>query len=276
MGMPLQPAERMSSIAGPWPNFANEMKREFMNGDGGLLEHITFDVTRGKDYLAISQVIVGVFSLPERCSFTTGVVEKFLTRVDPPTPAFKKQVKRLFTKYVSLISEKAHKAVFAQRMAPVEFVMIALVIANHVDESLSDLANRVQHMRTSLRKEHVDIRTNNKVLKTSFDILEEMSNKKGKGKSSATGSKRKAQARTEEEEDDDNTDFRGPPIYKSSQAPHTRSRAPASSSSATVVKSSPSTPPQALQSASSLGPVPSGMHNSKTCSLFLNNLLSVQ
>ncbi|KAG8964806.1 hypothetical protein FRC03_001339 [Tulasnella sp. 419] len=222
MGMPLLPAERMAAISGPWAEFATSLKNEYLAHDDDakcLADHI--DTTRSRDFLAMAQVLIAINSAPDRVQFHAATVEKWLQRVDPPPPAFKARVRGVMDKFRELVSSEEHSEIFIKhRLAPVEFVMVAFLIAEQKDASLPELAEFIAEFRNSVRKAHADVRSNNKVIKTCYDVIE--GQRRGAGAFSENR-KRKKRAEEEDEEEEDE-DYRGTPVTKISKPANTRSR----------------------------------------------------
>lgn len=156
----------MSAIAGPWPAFATELKNKYLGNNGGLLEYLNLNTNRASDFLLMAQCICGLQVWPGTHTFGSVEVEKFLARVDPPTERFKTRVRATFDKYLEL-----SPSLGKQRLAPVEFVMICLLVANHADEPKAAITEHIEHFRKSIKAAHVDLRTNSKVLRTGYELV---------------------------------------------------------------------------------------------------------
>lgn len=167
LGMPLQPAERMAAHVGPWALFATTIKQEYLSEGSQLLEYWGVETSRARDFQYAAQIIMGIYTLPARCSFTTPVLDKWLQRQDPPTEKFKRQIRELFDRYMAVGPFNVQKVI-----SPVEFVMITILIKLHPNANEAKLGELISEFRTKLKRNHVDLRTNNKVLKTAYDIIE--------------------------------------------------------------------------------------------------------
>lgn len=165
----------MAAIAGPWAAFAQELKDKFLPDQkdksipatSGFLKHINIGVDRASDFLAVSQLVYGLDRAPARATFSSIDVEKWLKRVDPPSADFKTRTRAVFEKYLKVVSSWA-KA----RVAPVEFVMIGVLIGRLLDDPIDILDQHIQNFRKSMKIAHVDLRLNSKVLKSAYDIIE--------------------------------------------------------------------------------------------------------
>jgi len=167
LGMPLKPAERMAAIAGPWAAFVGELKEEYLPEGGGFLKYMTVTVDRGSDFLATAQMVYGLDHPDKRATFSSMDVEKWLNRVDPPSQDVKTRTRAVFDKYLEVVSswEKT-------RLAPVEFVMIGVMIGKLLNDPVEVIDQHIQKFRKSMKAAHVDLRLNSKVLKSAYDIIE--------------------------------------------------------------------------------------------------------
>lgn len=169
MGMPLQPAERMAALKGPWCAFASELKNKYLHSDDcPLMQHLALERSRSKDFLIMAQILKATAELPERCDFTTTRVDKWLHRVDPPTESFKREIRATLDKYLQ-VAPKVNK----KKIAPVEFIMVAVLIHGKPDLSVDRLANLINEFRIKMKKLFEDLRINNKQITSAYDFLEE-------------------------------------------------------------------------------------------------------
>jgi len=180
-----------------------------------------------------------------------------LQRSDSPSDHFKTQVQAVFRKYMDLVSSWER-----HRVSPVEFVMIALLVSNHINESPDVLSQHVRQFRKTLKAAHKDLRTNSAVLKTAYNFIENCAK---------TGTKRK-----KDDRDDNDSDYRGSPPPASAKRTLIRQKkstvlpslvAASSLSGSTRVSSQPGSPitkqrrstkssPTALNVPLAVGPVP--------------------
>ncbi|KAG9015874.1 hypothetical protein FRB90_004334, partial [Tulasnella sp. 427] len=251
LGMPLLPAERMAAHVGPWAIFATTIKQEYLDTHCDMWNYWTLDTSRAKDFQLAAQIIMGLYTLPERCNFATQTLDRWLQRADPPSESVRKQVKTVFDKMVAVGPYNKKKAV-----APVEFVMIAMLIHMNPNANTEKLGDLIAQFRAHMKKEHVDLRTNSRVLKNAYDYIE---GQLGTSLQTAyaRGNKRKAA-----QDDDDDDEYRGSPVAKLGRAAQTRQGASRTSAttksiggsqskSSTSAKSTPSTPVTAKPSATS-------------------------
>ncbi|KAG8934386.1 hypothetical protein FRC01_003343 [Tulasnella sp. 417] len=212
LGMPLQPAERMAAHVGPWAMFATTIKQQYFGPDSDMWKYWSLDISRARDFQYAAQIIMGVYSLPDRCNFATQSLDKWLQRTDPPSESFKKQVRDVFDKLVAVGPYNLKKAV-----APVEFVMTAILISMNPNANTEKLGDLITQFRAKLKKDHVDLRANSRVIKSAYESIEAQLGSSLQV-AYARGSKRKNTA----DEDDDDDEYRGSPVTKMSRHPNTR------------------------------------------------------
>ncbi|KAG9050694.1 hypothetical protein FS837_003032 [Tulasnella sp. UAMH 9824] len=212
LGMPLQPAERMAAHVGPWAMFATTIKQEYLGSDSAMWQYWSLDISRARDFQYAAQIIMGLYSLPERCNFATQSLDKWLQRTDPPSESFKKQVRDVFEKLVQVgpLNEK-------RAIAPVEFVMTAMLISMNPNANTEKLGELIASFRATLKKDHVDLRANNRVIKSAYETIEAQLGS-SLPVAYARGNKRKNTA----DDDDDDDEYRGSPVTKMSRHPNTR------------------------------------------------------
>ncbi|KIO32185.1 hypothetical protein M407DRAFT_215001 [Tulasnella calospora MUT 4182] len=167
LGMPLQPAERMAAHVGPWAMFATTIKQQYLAPDSDMWKYWSVDISRARDFQYAAQIIMGLYTLPDRCNFATQSLDKWLQRTDPPSESFKKQVRGIFDKLVQVGPHNTKKAV-----APVEFVMTAMLISMYPNANTEKLGDLITQFRTKLKKDHVDLRANNRVIKSAYETIE--------------------------------------------------------------------------------------------------------
>lgn len=165
--MPLQPAERMAAHVGPWAMFATQIKQQYLNTDSEIWKYWSLDISRAKDFQYSAQIIMGLYTLPERCNFATQTLDKWLQRTDPPSESFKKQVRVVFNRLVAVGPYVTKKAI-----APVEFVMTAILVNLHPNASAEKLGDLIAQFRAKMKKDHVDLRANNRVIKSAYEMIE--------------------------------------------------------------------------------------------------------
>lgn len=98
-----------------------------MNIDEGLAAIMTWDVTRGRDFQNIAHMVYCCDGFPEELLPTAQKIEKWISRVDPPTKQFQDDIENVLRVLWVIASKEEYRRGFTeiqQRVAPVEFIFI--------------------------------------------------------------------------------------------------------------------------------------------------------
>ena len=177
-------------------------------------------------------------------------MEKWLLRVDSPTPSFKLLINEVLTEFWHIATTPHLKYGFTsinKRLAPVEFVFVGkrrkriqlfrescaelflwwelgvllyiLRTATHEDR-----ARQIYHMRSHIRKQFTDIRSNAHVTRAMWSFIDTVASgswMRGDGEDIPEGRKGK---RKRKGADDDKEEYRPSPIKSFGSVPKTRSK----------------------------------------------------
>ena len=162
----------MQAIAGHWPNFIREIQSQVL-GDDGFGNSFDWGRARGRDFHGLASIAYLIEQLPaHKIPPTAQTMEKWLTRTTPVPPKLRTGVLDTFRVYLSLVRGKAYKKAFAQRVSPIEFVMIGVMIfLNREILSLTQLSHAVEKMRSDVRSVEKDVRSNGRVSKLLFRFI---------------------------------------------------------------------------------------------------------
>jgi len=119
--------EKLQAIASPWAEWIGELEAQHVTSDGGLSTIIDWDTSRGRDFQCLAQLVYCCDGLPQQLLPTNQKLEKWLIRIDKPTPAFKTQINSVLSAFWYIASTKGLDKGFTEigkRVAPVEFVFI--------------------------------------------------------------------------------------------------------------------------------------------------------
>ncbi|KAH9979380.1 hypothetical protein BGW80DRAFT_595558 [Lactifluus volemus] len=174
LGVALTPAERMQAITGPWPNFIREIQSQVL-GDDGFGNSFDWGRARGRDFHGLASIVYMIDQLPAcRIPPTSQAMDRWLTRTTPVSPKLRSGVLDTFRVYLSLAREKIYRKPFSQRVSPIEFVMIGVMIYMKRETlSLSQLSHAVEKMRADIRLTEKDVRSNGRVTKLLFKFISE-------------------------------------------------------------------------------------------------------
>jgi hypothetical protein len=92
-----------------------------------LSQVLQWDTKRGRDFQCIAQFVYCCDGLPDHLFPTAQKMEKWLTRVDKPTPAFKSLINEVLRQFWVIAMTPNLKYAFTnidKRLAPVEFVFV--------------------------------------------------------------------------------------------------------------------------------------------------------
>jgi len=219
--------EKMQAITGPWPKFIREIADEYYY-DG--IDDLDINNTRARDFQNLARAIYCIDQLPQQHHGTPQEMERWFDKPDGPSPQTTHLIKDTFRVFKAIVEDKALRkaakgAGITSRIAPVEFVMAAVMIAVHKQRlSLFALAKGFGILRKETRKEFVDIRANTRIFKKMYSIINgeiaRLSNPPGEeaagqakppAGSTAAGTKRK---REEPNNDTDEDAEPGEPGYR--------------------------------------------------------------
>jgi hypothetical protein len=174
LGMALTAAEKMQSISGPWADWIRLLQKKYVDSKGGFRDQLQWDTSRGKDYQCLATLVCCVDSLPEFTYPSGPKLDRWLRRVDQPVKQIKTLIEDTLTTFLQIASTPELNygfTSFEQRLAPVEFVMIGLLLAklHRVDQEFQ--AAQIEQLRRVTRREHRDIRGNSRVAATMWKFI---------------------------------------------------------------------------------------------------------
>ncbi|KAF9446940.1 hypothetical protein P691DRAFT_672497 [Macrolepiota fuliginosa MF-IS2] len=174
LGMTLTAAEKLQAISSPYAEWLSELEYRHVTVEGGLSHVLEWDTKRGRDYQNLAHFIFCCDRLPTEDLPTTQKLEVWLTREDPPTESFKNDIEAVLTDFWNMATDRALNDAFrliTKRIAPVEFVFIAVLLYQLRGYSKEARARAIYHLRKSIREQFVDVRMNTKVGKAMWVII---------------------------------------------------------------------------------------------------------
>ncbi|KAI0296749.1 hypothetical protein B0F90DRAFT_1811280 [Multifurca ochricompacta] len=174
LGVALTPAERMQAIAGPWPNFIREIQSHVL-GDDGFGNSFDWGRARGRDFHGLASIVYLIEHLPtSKAPPSSQTMDRWLTRAIPVPPKLRTGVLDTFHVYRCLAQEKMYRKPFTQRVSPIEFVMIGVMIYMKREIlSLTQLSHAAEKMRADVRSVEKDVRANGRVSRLLFKFIME-------------------------------------------------------------------------------------------------------
>ena len=129
LGMSLTTAEKLQAITSPWANYITHLEKTHVTIDGGLVDVIAFDDTRGRAFQNIAQLVYCSAGLPAAQRIPSPAkLEKWLTAPDErPAAAFREALGAVLDRLWEIARNVDLDAPFRRfkaKVSPVEFVFI--------------------------------------------------------------------------------------------------------------------------------------------------------
>jgi len=163
LGMTLTAAEKLQAISSPWAEWITQLEARHVAVDGGLSEVLEWDTKRGRDFQNIAHMVFCCDGLPDELLPTAQKIEKWISRADKPPEQFKADIEEVLTAFWRVASNNKYNEGFTkitQRIAPVEFIFIGVLLYHLRGQSLGDQGRAVYILRYTIRQEFKDIRNN--------------------------------------------------------------------------------------------------------------------
>ncbi|KAN0138752.1 hypothetical protein V8E53_003140 [Lactarius tabidus] len=181
LGMSLTSAEKLQAISSPWANYITHLEKTHVTIDGGLVDVITFDDTRGRAFQNIAQLVYCCEGLPSAQRIpSVAKLEKWLTAPDEkPSNAFRDAMGQVLDRLWELARSTEHDAAFRlkAKVSPVEFVFIGVLLYTMCNGyTAAEQARAVLVLRRDIRKAHVDVRFNARVAADCWRLIDAIEN----------------------------------------------------------------------------------------------------
>ena len=206
--MSLTAAEKLQAISSPWANYITHLERTHLMIDGGLVDLISFDDTRGRAFQNTAQLVYCCAGLPGAKRIPTAhKLEKWLTSPDErPTAAFQDAMTEVLKRLWEIARKEAFDAPFRRfraKVSPVEFVYLgapryhlsslSAPLSEHFSYffrsfagvllyilrsgySIAEQSRAMFVLRRDIRKAHVDVRFNSRVAADCWRLIDEIAN----------------------------------------------------------------------------------------------------
>lgn len=170
-------SERLQAINGPFPDIIREARRLMVDNEQ-FAKAFRIETARARDFQSIASVAFLIAKAPSQIMPTVASLEKWLNTEAAVDDKIKEDILESFTKFISLVLHpKLSEPVKRGRLSPAEFIMIcyfmSLIRKSCTDEEIS---KAVGDLRDDVRRNHDDIRTNNRVFKTMFTFVNNFRN----------------------------------------------------------------------------------------------------
>ncbi|KAF8514206.1 hypothetical protein BU17DRAFT_52702 [Hysterangium stoloniferum] len=179
LGMSLTVAEKLQAVSSPRAEWVSTLQAMFVNSEGGLSDTLHWVVSRGRDFQGVAQLCYSCWNLPNFSTPTVSKLEKWLVAPGEPSTQFKMQVQQVLEKFIDLgeYSSDNYRKGFTgikERVAPVEFLFIGILLAKMRNCNSEDCAEKVLAMRKHTRSLHKDVRSNERVMKSMWEYIERL------------------------------------------------------------------------------------------------------
>ncbi|KJA30200.1 hypothetical protein HYPSUDRAFT_126524 [Hypholoma sublateritium FD-334 SS-4] len=178
LGMSLTAAEKLQAISSPWGEWIGELESKHVNIEEGLGAKLSWDVSRGRDFQNIAHMIYCCDGYPnEQLLPTAQKIEKWISRADKPTVQFKEDIENVLRGLWVIATTEELKSGFVdipQRVAPVEFIFIGVLLYVLRHESRENQASAIFILRTTVRQEFADIRNNTNVGRALWSYIQSL------------------------------------------------------------------------------------------------------
>ena len=134
LGVSLTTAEKLQAIASPWADYITHLEKTHVTIDGGLVDQIAFDDTRGRAFQNVAQLVYCCSGLPAAQRVPTAAkLDKWLNAPEerPPTAAFQDSMGAVLGRLWELARSSELDAPFRKfkaKISPVEFVFIGTCV----------------------------------------------------------------------------------------------------------------------------------------------------
>lgn len=131
--MSLTAAEKLQAISSPWADYITHLEKTHVTIDGGLVDAIQFDDTRGRAFQNVAQLVFCCAGLPAAQRIPSAAkLEKWLMSPDErPSGTFRDAMGAVLDRLWEIARSTEHDAPFRRfkaKVSPVEFVFIGTCV----------------------------------------------------------------------------------------------------------------------------------------------------
>ncbi|KZT54225.1 hypothetical protein CALCODRAFT_485737 [Calocera cornea HHB12733] len=160
LGMALTTPEKWQALQGPWPDFLREMRSIYFSKerpDTNILSKIHWDTSRAKDFqdiVRMAMMINNTILTGEAPITSSDKLEEALLDEEGPSDEFQMKMMLILGTFLRLVQEPRYHIGFVGKVAPVELVMIAVLIGKGMDVTGDmELAEGIRDMRRDVRSQ---------------------------------------------------------------------------------------------------------------------------
>ncbi|KAG7449116.1 uncharacterized protein BT62DRAFT_1052934 [Guyanagaster necrorhizus] len=164
LGVALTPAERLQAISTPYSEWVGDLVQKFLRVDGGISDFIIWDTKRSRDFSNLAYAMFCCDVIQTRPMLAAQKLESWLNRQDPPREQLKNEMQTLLKNICQIVSDKKYNSAFSkmsERVAPVEFVFMCVLVYVMASDPLEKKAKAIYNLRYAVRSSFDDIRMRN-------------------------------------------------------------------------------------------------------------------
>ncbi|RXW24701.1 hypothetical protein EST38_g1138 [Candolleomyces aberdarensis] len=178
LGVPLTAAEKLQAVSSDMATFITDLAKQHVWIEGGLQDYVEFDQKRGRLYQNLAHLVYCVEGLPDERRFATSAkVTAWINRPEPVSKQLKSMVDSTLTEFLKIASDEKHNQAFdkiKQRVAPVEFIFIGVLLCQLRDHSRREKGKALYSFRKMARETFKDIRNNGSCVKAFWEFVEQI------------------------------------------------------------------------------------------------------
>ncbi|KAF8205051.1 hypothetical protein BJ912DRAFT_20715 [Pholiota molesta] len=228
LGMSLTAAEKLQAIASPWAQWISSLEERHVTIDEGLSAKLVWDVSRGRDFQNIAHMVFCCDGVPKNeCLPTAQKIEKWISREDNPPQQFKEDIENVLRGLWVIASTPGLDDGFVkipQRVAPVEFVFIGVLLYVLRRESREVQGKAIYILRHTVRTEFKDIRNNTTVGKALWSYIRSLERNPTRWLISGAEEQTKGKRKKRIEAEDGDDEFRPDPVKSIGKPVKTRAK----------------------------------------------------
>ncbi|KAF9567353.1 hypothetical protein CPC08DRAFT_703258 [Agrocybe pediades] len=226
LGMPLTAAEKLQAISSPWAQWITQLEARHVTHEDGLAVQLVWDTTRARDFQNIAYMVYCCDNYPKETLPNAKNLEKWLSREDKPPKQFQQDMDDVLRGLWVLATTSEYDAALKmpQRISPVEFIFIGVVLYVLRKHTYEVKARAIFSLRTAIREEFKDIRNNSSVGRAMWMHIQSLVARPNEPLKPNYANLPPAKRKRVAADDQDDDEFRPVPIKSVGKAPKTRAK----------------------------------------------------
>ncbi|KAF5344075.1 hypothetical protein D9758_008879 [Tetrapyrgos nigripes] len=207
-------AEKLAAIASPVALWISELDEKHMSDKGGCLaDVIDIELKRGKNFQNMAQFVFCCHEVDSEAFPSGRKFEEFLNQQEELKQNMKKSIDAALQQFARIASDPRLNSAFTElkaRVAPVEFVFIAVLLFLMDEASDKEQAYAVYHLREAIRDRFPDLRMRNDVVELMWAYVKALAQEPNNDlcRVAAKSNKRKRKPSSKLRKEDSDTDYK--------------------------------------------------------------------